>query len=182
MTTATPWQQLRQFFTSEYHALVAFVRSLIDDAAEREAEDIVQDVAFHFFEKGDIGEPIEHLGAYVYQSLRNRVIDSFRRRKPVESLDAPMGGGEEDGLRLADVIRQSTGDPDVLVQNSELFDKAMALIRALPIREQAVIIATEIEGCTFAELSDRWEVPIGTLLSQKSRSLKKIRKQLKSIV
>ncbi|MBN1759138.1 MAG: sigma-70 family RNA polymerase sigma factor [Chitinispirillaceae bacterium] len=182
MATPTPWQQIRQFFSSEYHALVAFVRSLIDDAAERDAEDIVQDVAYHFFEKGDIGEPIKHLGAYVYQSLRNRVVDSFRRRKPVDSLEAPMAGGMEDGLRLVDVLRESSHDPGYTAENRDLFDKAMTLIRELPVREQAVIIATEIEGCSFAELSERWEVPIGTLLSQKSRSLKKIRKQLQSIV
>ncbi len=180
MATLTPWLQVRQFFQSEYQALVGFVRSLVDDAADRDAEDIVQDVAFHLFEKGDIGEPIEHLGAYIYQSLRNRVVDSFRRKKPVESLDAPVGD-EQEGARLVDVLAQSAGDQGNAVENRELFGKAMELIRSLPLQEQAVIIATEIEGCTFAELSERWEVPIGTLLSQKSRSFKKIRKQLQSI-
>ena len=182
MTTSNRWLQIRQFFSSEYHQLVAFVRSLIDDAAERDAEDIVQDVAFHFFEKGDIGEPVEHLGAYIYQSLRNRVIDAYRRKKPVTSLDAPTDGNGEGGVRLIDVIVQDVNHQGDVAEHKDLYRKAMDLIQQLPVREQAVIIATEIEGSSFAELSQRWNVPVGTLLSQKSRSLGKIRRQLQSIV
>lgn len=181
MTTTSPWHQIRQFFSTEYRTMVAFVRSLIDDAAERDAEDIVQDVAFHLFEKGDIGAPIEHLGAYVYQALRNRVVDSFGRKKPDASLDAPIGEGE-DGTRLIDVIAQSEVSQGDRAEQKDLCRKVMSAIKELPVREQAVIIATEIEGRTFAELAEQWKVPIGTLLSQKSRSLKKIRVQLQSIV
>ena len=181
MTEKSPWQQIRQFFNSEYRTMVAFVRNLIDDAAERDAEDIVQEVAFTLFERGDIGTPIEHLGAYIYQALRNRVIDSFRRRKPVASLDAPAADGQED-IRLIDVVAGKGDDPGSRTEKRDLYHKAMLLIKELPVREQAVIIATEIEGSSFAELAQRWQVPIGTLLSQKSRSLKKIRERLQSIV
>jgi len=44
--------------------------------------------------------------------------------------------------------------------------------------EQAVIIATEFEGQTYEELSDEWDVPLGTLLSRKHRALSKLHKQL----
>ncbi|MBN1306791.1 MAG: hypothetical protein JXA18_02660, partial [Chitinispirillaceae bacterium] len=94
MTKSSRWRQLRRFFSTERRNLVAFVRGLIDDAADRDAEDIVQEVAFHLFEKGDIGEPVEHLGAYIYQALRNRVVDAFRRNRVVRSLDEPVEEGE----------------------------------------------------------------------------------------
>jgi len=170
------WQQISRFFEDEYHHLVTFVRSLIDDAADRDAEDIVQDVAFHLFEKGDIGAPIEHLGSYIYQSLRNRVVDSFRRKKPVESLDAPLEEGED--MKLADIIADTANDPRVKTENDDLVKRSMTLIRQLPERDQAIIIATEMEGYSFAELAEKWNVPIGTLLARKSRSLKKIRESL----
>jgi RNA polymerase sigma factor (sigma-70 family) len=177
MTKVPVRHQIKDFFIGEYKALVSFVRGLIDDAADRDAEDIVQDVAFHLFEKGAVNEPIEHLAAYIYSSLRNRVIDSFRRKKPVQSLDAPVSE-EEDAVTLIDVISEVKDDPQVQFERQDLFNCAMALIRQLPMREQAVIIATEMEGFTFAELSKRWNVPIGTLLSQKSRTLKKLKNAL----
>jgi len=48
----------------------------------------------------------------------------------------------------------------------------------LNINERAVVIATEIEGFTFKELSEMWDVPLGTLLAQKSRALAKLRESL----
>ena len=44
--------------------------------------------------------------------------------------------------------------------------------------EQAVVIATEFENQTYEELSQEWEVPIGTLLSRKHRALSKLHKIL----
>jgi RNA polymerase sigma factor (sigma-70 family) len=171
------WERLRLFFDAEYHRLVLFVRGLIDDAADRDAEDIVQEVAYRLFEKGDSG-PIEHLAAYVYQALRNRVVDTFRRRHPDASLDDPLSGDEE--LHLADIIPDQANDLQVSVERNDLYRKVVEIIGELPDHEQALIIATEIEGMSFAQLAEEWEVPIGTLLSRKSRIVKKIRNELTS--
>ena len=166
------------FFSRESGRLVNFVRTLVDDATDRDAEDIVQDVAFHILEKGDILEPIEHVAGYVFQALRNRVVDLFRGRRDYISLDEPLGDGSD--LCLADCIADGKSDPRSLPEDRDLFERAIACIRELPERDQAVIIATEIEGFSFAELSERWGVPVGTLLSQKSRALRKIRQVLQA--
>ncbi len=42
--------------------------------------------------------------------------------------------------------------------------------------QQDIIIATELEGYTFEELSNEMEVPIGTLLSRKHRAIAKLQK------
>ena len=164
------------FFSAEFGRLAMYVRTLIDDASDCDAEDIVQDVAFHILEKGDILEPIEHVAGYVFAALRNRVIDLFRSRRGLHSLDEPVGDAPD--LSLLDCIADSRNDPRLQQENRDLYERAIACIRELPQRDQAIIIATEIEGFSFAELSERWEVPVGTLLSQKSRALRKIREAL----
>ncbi|MBD3243180.1 MAG: RNA polymerase subunit sigma-24, partial [Chitinivibrionales bacterium] len=73
--------RVADFFTTEYNRLVGYVRTLIDDAAEQDAEDFVQDVAVKLLSLADITAPIENLSAYVYRALRNRVIDAFRVRR-----------------------------------------------------------------------------------------------------
>ena len=78
------------FFSRERKRLVGYVRTLINDASDRDGEDIVQDVALGIFDKGDIAAPIENFSAYVYQALRNRVVDYFRRRKSTASLDEEL--------------------------------------------------------------------------------------------
>jgi len=43
-------------------------------------------------------------------------------------------------------------------------------------------VATEFDGRSFRELSEEWQVPIGTLLARKSRALQKIRNKLTGLV
>ena len=63
------------FFRVERQRLIGYIRHRIEDTAQRDGEDIVQDVFFNVFNKSDITEPIENLTAYVYQAPRNRTID-----------------------------------------------------------------------------------------------------------
>jgi RNA polymerase sigma factor (sigma-70 family) len=164
------------FFARERKRLVGYVRSLIDDASDRDGEDIVQDVVLGIFDKADIAVPIENFSAYVYRALRNRVVDYFRRRRKVGSLDDELPGQE--GLVLADVIADLHGDAAETVTREEVGRDIECAIAALDEKYRRVFVATEIDGCTFQELSEEWNVPVGTLLAQKSRAMKKIRELL----
>ena len=99
---------IAQFLSAEHERLTGYVRRLIDDTAERDGEDIVQDVALSLFNRADVLMPIEALSAYVYQSLRNRVIDYLRRRRNIVSLDEPID--EEDGPSFVDQISDTFAD------------------------------------------------------------------------
>ena len=157
-----------EFFQKEYFRLVRYVRRLIDDAADRDAEDIVQDVMLSIFDKADVTIPIENLAAYVYRSLRNRVIDIFRKKDNV--------------LSLSEVISDARYDTEQEVERKELMEFVFRAVDSLPDKQREVLIATEWEGWSFRELSERWEIPIGTLLARKSRALQHIRKQLTGLV
>jgi RNA polymerase sigma factor (sigma-70 family) len=156
--------RIAEFFRTEYRKWVGYVRRLIDDTAERDAEDVVQDVILHIFDRADIGAPIENLSAYIYQSLRNRVVDLLRKRKDI--------------LSLSEAILASSMDTADEYEKRELQEKIYQAMDYLNDEERAVVIATEFDGGSFRELSDAWGVPIGTLLARKSRALKKIRQKL----
>ena len=51
------------FFQNEYGKLLNYVHRLIDDAADQDAEDIIQDVMVNIFNKADLTIPIENLSA-----------------------------------------------------------------------------------------------------------------------
>lgn len=160
--------KVTDFFRTEYKKLVRFVRYLIDDAAERDAEDIVQDVMLNIFDKADFTRPIENLSAYIYQSLRNRVIDVLRRKKDV--------------ISLSELIRDVRYDTVHEVEKKEIQEQILQAMDSLSDEQRAIIIATEFDGCSFRELSEEWQVPIGTLLARKSRALQKIRNKLTGLV
>ena len=160
--------KIQEFFRTEYGRWVRFVRRLIDDAADRDAEDIVQDVMLGIFDKADITVPIENLSAYIYRALRNRVTDMFRRKKDLAS--------------LAELVYESVEDAANALEQKELRETVVKAIDNLSDEQRAVVIATEFEDRSFRELSEEWEIPIGTLLARKSRALQKIRSELAGTV
>ena len=168
---------IAEFLTTERGRLIRYVRHLIDDAAERDGEDIVQDVALNLFSRADVLMPIETLSAYVYQSLRNRVIDYLRRRRDVVSLDESIDENGESSLvqQLSDTL----SDVEKEVTRAELRKSIVSAIEQLPGEQKAVVIETELNGRSFRDLSREWGIPIGTLLARKSRALAKIRESLR---
>jgi RNA polymerase sigma factor (sigma-70 family) len=173
-----------EFFARERSNLVRFVRRLIDETAERDGEDYVQDVMLGIFEKADITRPIEDLAAYVYRSLYNRVVDAYRKRKAAAravSLDRPAGekyGGHGRNTTLLELLRDERSDVHGEMERRRSVERLRDALERLDPRSRAVVVATELEGRSFREISDEWGVPLGTLLSLKHRALKKLRVRL----
>jgi RNA polymerase sigma factor (sigma-70 family) len=161
-----------EFFRNNYGSLVAYARQLIDDGAERDSEDIVQDVMVGLFDKADIIQPIRNLTGYVYAAIRNRIIDIMRTRKNHVSLEDDMG--EEPGISLKEMIRDTGKDALGILEEKDRRRALYLAIDSLSDDEKTILIATEFDGRTFRELSEEWEVPMGTLLSRKSRALEHI--------
>ena len=131
MKTASEKGRLADFLGKEYEKLVSFVRRRIQDLADYDAEDLVQDVALNIYNRADISGPIEDLSAYVYSALRNAVIDLFRRKRSVVSLDQPLPGTED--LTLAHVIRDSGYDSLSKLERKELIEELYCALDALNI-------------------------------------------------
>ena len=75
-----PWQKkIAVFLGNERERLVGYVRRFIDDTAERDGEDIVQDVFVSFAKLGSRFKLRGSLKAYLATSVVNRVRDRMRR-------------------------------------------------------------------------------------------------------
>jgi RNA polymerase sigma factor (sigma-70 family) len=169
-----PWQnRIVSFITNEREKLVRYVRRFIDDTAERDGEDIVQDIILNLFNRSDFTIPIENLTAYVYRALRNRTIDYLRRKREILSLDE--GWSDDEGPTLSQVLPDPQSDR---MDEASRLENRQNLFKALSVlndEQRAVLVATELEGRTFRELSEEWGIPIGTLLARKSRAIQKIK-------
>jgi RNA polymerase sigma-70 factor (ECF subfamily) len=116
------------------------------------------------FERTDISAPIVELSAYIYRSLRNRIIDAFRS----PSRSGPLGAV------LADSRYEASGE----AERAEIRQKLFSAIDSLLPAQREVLVATEREGRSYRELSDEWDIPMGTLLARKHRAIRVLRKAL----
>lgn len=172
MVQRTNALRLTEFFKSEYGKLVGFARRKVDLVAAQDAEDFVQEVAVNLFQRADISAPIENLSAYVYRALRNEIVDYFRKKRETLSLDQSLNNFED--IKLADIIKDKQKLASSEMEKREVAQELYRHLDQLSDDERALIIATEIEGYTFRDLAEKWQIPINTLLSRKSRAMKKL--------
>jgi RNA polymerase sigma factor (sigma-70 family) len=176
--SSTPLKaSIAQFFIDERDRLVRYARRLIDDNAERDGEDIVHDVVLSLLGRAELLEPIESLSAYVYESLRHRVIDHLRNRR--FSVPFDESDNEGDALSFEYALFEDRADLEREATLAELRRSIVEAIEALPEDQQRIIVETEMKGRTFRELSEEWAVPVGTLLARKSRAIAKVRESLR---
>ena len=169
-------KSLDRFFRDEYQKLVNFVRKNLEERFfEASPEDIVQDVVLGLIDKLDLDAQIGNMTAYLYRSVKNRIIDYQQKKQrnvPIEHFT-----DKKNENYLLNTLTDETLAEEKNYANiaPELLQQAILQLRP---DEQAVIRATEFEHQTYEELSEEWEVPVGTLLSRKHRALSKLHKIL----
>lgn len=172
-------QNIVDFFQARKGQLLHYIRKNLRDSAERDAEDILQDVMLYILESSDPADPIENLAAYVYRSVRNRIIDQYRKPGKTVSLDAPSVS--DDKPALSEILADLRYDTHNEVERREIMERIYEALDELPVEQKAVWAAIELEDRHFEELSILWEEPIGTLLARKHRATAALRKKLNDL-
>jgi len=117
---------------------------------------------------------VVNLSAYIYQAIRNRIVDSLRKKKRAVAIES-FADQEQRNYLLNTITDETEEENEYTDIEPALLREAIAELRP---DEQAVIIATVFEERSYEELSEEWEVPVGTLLSRKHRALSKLHKIL----
>ena len=63
-------KKLKDFFDKEYHSLKGYVGSKLKESINRNAEDIIQDVALKLFTSADRYSPINNVAGFVYNAVK----------------------------------------------------------------------------------------------------------------
>lgn len=158
-------------YRKEYPRLLGYIRKHFQsEYGWMDEEDVLQEVALNVFNKLDPAYPIENLSGYVYSAITNRIRDLFRRKKQntvsLENLHNLIDIAEDDDLKQS------------LYQHPEILQAMLIAIKNLPDFERELIEKTSFEGYSHQQLSDEWDIPVGTLLSRKHRTLAKLQQEL----
>ncbi len=152
--------------------LLNFIRKRVPDQSD--AEDILQEVFYELVEAYRLMNPIEHLGAWLFQVARNRIADSFRKKRP-EAFSDPVGVAWEDLLPSAEA------GPEAAYARAVLLEELDDALDELPEEQRDVFVAHEWEGRSFKELAVETGLSVNTLLSRKRYAVLHLRERLRSI-
>lgn len=167
------YKKLRTFFNDEYHSLKTYAQSRIDDASDRDAEDIVQDVALKLFSRSDTASPIHNIAGFVYYSIRNRIIDIMRTKKDQIHIENIM----EAKLIAFTELFYGTSDNGYSEDMKKELKKAIINLKPM---YRNIVKAIDFEGFTYRELSLETGIPEGTLMSQRHRAIALLFKELET--
>jgi RNA polymerase sigma-70 factor (ECF subfamily) len=130
------------------------------------AVDAVQDAFLRAWDYVRTGAPIVNMRAFLYRTLRNLIIDEYRRKKSV-SLDAIEDAGEGGALPIA-------SDEDAIERAIARLDgaRALSLVSELPDPYAEVILLRYVDGLAIGEIAERVEASENLVSVRLHRGLK----------
>jgi RNA polymerase sigma factor (sigma-70 family) len=170
-------RQIAAVVLRERERLLRFIRRRIDDASE--AEDILQEALTELVAAERLAQPVEQVGAWLMRVARNRIIDRFRRKRPLPLADQAADADEE--RVLDELLPAADGTPETEAMRAVLMQEIEAALGALPREQREVFLAQELDGLTFRELAERSGVSINTLLSRKRYAVRQLRAHLQTV-
>jgi RNA polymerase sigma-70 factor (ECF subfamily) len=146
-----------------------------------DALDVVQDTFTKAYQnldrfKGDAG-----FYTWVYRIAYNLCVDQQRRdaKQPQVSLD---GDDRGEGVPTPPADSLRTDEPFERARDAELGARLQQAIRELTPEHQAVILLREVEGLSYAEISEVLDCPKGTVMSRLHYARRQLQARLREML
>ncbi|MDC7239362.1 MAG: RNA polymerase sigma factor [Spirochaetales bacterium] len=152
----------------QQESLYRLFLSKTDD--QQESQDLLQDLYESVLNRLDTFAAVEDQTAWLFRAAHNRVIDWYRKRDRQRLLSLDRETLED--TPLLDLLVSPGQDLEDQFLMETLLEALDLAVEALPEKLRRVITAQTLEGRTFRELSEEWDIPMGTLLSRKREALR----------
>jgi RNA polymerase sigma factor (sigma-70 family) len=173
-------EKITSAYKVERKRLLGYIRNRIPD--QMEAEDILQDVFYQLTVGFNDLRRIENLTAWLYRVTDNRIIDLFRRKKPVTfSFRENTVEDEEGPLTLEEILPSVGTNPDDEELKDMIWDTIEETLSELPEEQSSVFVMNEFEDLSFKEISEKTGVGINTLISRKRYAVLELREKLNEL-
>lgn len=155
--------------------LLSFIRPKVNNAED--AEDILQEVWFQFSNLTNLLE-IMNVGAWLYQVTRNKITDSYRKKK-TENLEDFVYEDEDGSFSIKDILLlDDSENPELLAFREEVWRELFSALDELPEKQRLVFVENAIEGKKLQEIADEQGENIKTIISRKNYAMKYLRTRM----
>lgn len=102
--------------------------------------------------------------AWLFRILTNCWHDHFRRSRETVNID--------------DIVLIEKETPEIHHNREQVVTQVRRAISCLPIGQRQVVTLVDLEGCSYIEVAQILEIPIGTVMSRLSRARNSLKEQL----
>lgn len=141
-----------------------FARSLTRSVPD--ADDLVQDACLRALARSDQWDPSQPLDRWMFRITRNLWISEIRKRT------VRIGQGQIPADETHELVSNDTGEATVMA------GELRGQIDALPQELSAILLTVSVEGYSYAEAAELFEIPVGTVMSRIHRARKTLSAQI----
>ena len=172
---------LQHTVATERKRLFSFIRNRV--ASDEDAEDILQDVFYEFTESVRMMKPIERVASWLFTVARNKITDSYRKKRPVPLAKLAAHGTNDDGEEffLTDLLSESSDNADTAMVRRTIMEAIQEALAELPKEQRDVFVWHELDDMSFNEIAEKTGVTVNTLLSRKRYAVLYLRKKLQHL-
>lgn len=135
------------------------------------AEELAQETLMTVWRKAALYSPSKGSATtWIFTIARNLRIDRLRREVPWQVL--PEGHGEK---------ASEDTPPDEMLAESERRERIHEVLATLPADQHQVVVLSFIDGLSHSEISERLDVPLGTVKSRMRLAYQKIRESVEDL-
>lgn len=148
-------------------------------------EDLVQDIFIKIFEALPRFAPTHSFAAWIYRIASNHCIDVLRKKqlsfRSLEQFYRRQGEKEGEGEEEFH-IPDTSFQPEMQLRRKELRELLDRAIAQLPEHYRQVIVLRHIHELEYQEISERLQLPLGTVKAQLFRARALLYQKLRTVI
>lgn len=154
-------------FRSYYKSLCFFSYKMVKDTVV--AEEIVQDIFYHIWEKRDILDFNTSVKSYLFKSCQNNSLKHLRHQKIVSGYEEKVKSGDTENYDLQENYAEIGEIVGIIAQT----------LSQVPEKTREIFQLNRNEGLKYQEIADSLQISVKTVEAHMSSVLKIFRENLK---
>jgi RNA polymerase sigma factor (sigma-70 family) len=175
--TATEKNNILRIIKSYGSQLFGFIRNRV--SATEDAEDILQDVWYQLSNQSAT-EDINSMSGWLYRVARNKITDSYRKKKN-EKLNEAFVEGDDDDLNLTNIFLTEPDNIETKELQQLFWETLFDALEELPQTQREVFMLNELEDKTLQQIADMHGENLKTIISRKRYAVQHLRKRLEDL-
>lgn len=168
-------EEFEHFYITWYSRAKHFAYDYV--LSESDAENIVQDVFLHLYERREWLDAYINLTAYLFTSIKNKCLDHLRKKVAEQEAIHEMQSEyyltlriKQDSLEILNTDFPDETNIEALLEQG---------LQKLPERCRTIFIMNKLEGKKQKQIAEELHISIHTVESQMAIAYKKLREALK---
>lgn len=128
------------------------------------ADDLVQDTVIKAMRSASSLREMDKMNSWLFTIMSNCWRDYLRQQKPTDDID--------------ECVFTNDDTPELAQERQNITDIVQQAVATLPQGQRQVLSLVDLEGCSYAEVAEIVDIPMGTVMSRLNRARKALSEQL----